>query len=256
MDETEEITLVDYIKIIIKRKKLILFCFSIGLIIGGVLFLFESENSSEAVPTVSNVVKTAKQEKYKVRTLLMMGGILDDPLEVAGKVNAGVYGDYSGLNAITFEGTRLLRIEIITTNKDEAKQFLEDLNKAIVADHTNQTKLRKEDTENYKARTQAGIDYLIVRGQQVADLERRINDFDAFLENLQTTQVVLQPTAASYVDEKGAALSVPSPSVSKIPRKPNLALNLVLGGALGIFAGLCLAFGKEWWDENKEKIRS
>jgi len=55
----------------------------------------------------------------------------------------------------------------------------------------------------------------------------------ASLEEIRLTEVVKKPT------------------ISEQPVKPKKKLNIVIGGVLGLFIGVFLAFGKEWREQNR-----
>jgi len=67
----------------------------------------------------------------------------------------------------------------------------------------------------------------------IENLNAQINSFQASLEEIRPTEVIKKPT------------------VSKRPVSPRNMLNMAIGGILGLFLGVFLAFGKEWWERSK-----
>jgi len=67
---------------------------------------------------------------------------------------------------------------------------------------------------------------------QINNLELEINALNKFLQEIEPTKIIKQPT------------------VSKSSIKPRPMLNMAIAGVLGLFVGVFLAFAKEWWKAN------
>ena len=65
--------------------------------------------------------------------------------------------------------------------------------------------------------------------KEINGLKSQINSLEKQLEDIKSTSVIKQPT------------------VSEIPIKPRPLLNMAIAGILGLFIGVFLAFGREWW---------
>lgn len=217
--EYDEINLIDYLKIILKGKKLILALFLVGLIGALALTFF--------LPS-----------RYIGTTTLEVGELEGKPLEklnqLVEKINSDVYGRYPGIAVERPENTNLVKIKISSEDSKEIQESLEKLNKTILADHTDKINLKKSNLEKRIKDLEEDIEFLIPWGQQIADLKLEIYQLQQQLETFQPTEIIQEP----IVSEK----------------KPNLILNLILGGVLGIFIGIILASGKEWWEKNKGKL--
>lgn len=105
---------------------------------------------------------------------------------------------------------------------------------------------------------------LAQKKQETEDLYLRVNsyreeegrldiEFIIFEEKINNWKIELEKLKESLNDDviKPTRI-IHSPSADQ--KNLSLALILTIGGVLGIFAGGCLAFSKEWWDKNKAKL--
>jgi len=220
----EEIEFMDYVRLILKKKWLIL----------ATLLL---------VVTTTALFNLLMPKIYKVDTALEIGIIEGQPLEpqlqVAEKINNGIYGELPGIKASNPDWTNLIGIEAMSKNPQRTKEAMQVIEELIIAEHNNKIDLQKIIIEKEIEKLQGNINYLISQGQQeVAPLQLEIN-------NLQRQKEMIQPTKI-----------VKEPSISEKPLKPKILLNIIIAAILGIFLGVLLAFFKEWWDKNKGKIQS
>ncbi len=223
----DEVDFMEYVRIIIKRKWLILGLFLIGLMAAGIL---------------TSLLTNLSLKTYKVETSFEIGRFggdspLEAPSQVIEKIKSGVYGTYPGIETSNPANTNLIKMEIISTNPEGAKKALESINKSILANHNSQIETKKNILEAKIARLQEDINFLIPKNQQIASLKLEIYSLQKQIENFQPTQIIQELV---ILEEAKKGLSP--------------ILNLIIGGILGIFIGMFLAFGKEWWDKNKAMI--
>ena len=223
--EYDETNLIDYIRIIIKRKWLILVFLLAGLIIaGGLTFLLPINYKAETYLEIG---------EYSREDVLYY--TMDISSRVVDKVNGGFYGDYPGVEANDDLGEGLVEIEIISKDPEEAKKTLENINKIILDERNQKIETRRNSLENSIKELQEKIDFLLSKNKEVETLELKIFNIQEKINNTQTTKIIKEPIVVSE-------------------KKPNLAFNLTCGGILGIFLGVFLAFGKEWWEKNKKRL--
>ena len=232
----EEINLMDYFKVILKRKKLILGFLLPGLIIGGALTFFLSENHRATA-----IVEIGESN----------GELLEDSAEMISKIEYGFYINSSDVEvdvkAENLKDKNLIKIEVVSTNLEDANRALERINESILASHANKidsqinkVNSRREILEKNLEELQKDISYLLLRGQQIAGLQLKVYDLQMEIFDLQRQIEYFQPTKIFH-----------EPTISE---KPDLILNLIFGGILGIFVGICLAFIQEWWKKNKYQL--
>jgi len=233
----------DYIKVILKEKRLIFSFFLMGLIIStGLFFLIPNTYNGVTLIEVGTYL-----EPTSTRTIQMM---LESPLQITEKIENGFYGRYSQIKTFNLKNTNLVRIEIIAKNPNDAKKDLAELNAKILSDHENKLNLQKsrlEEKQNILNKTIASLEenisLLILKNQQISSLRLKIYDIQLEIENLRN----------QITDFKSSRVIV-EPSASQ--EKSNTILILITGGCLGLLLGIFLAFSKTWWRKNKYKIES
>lgn len=131
-EEYNEIDLMDYVKVILKRQRLILAVFLISVIAAAAVSLY--------LPKV-----------YKINTSLEMGKIaevvIENPEQVVEKIKGDVYGivirkqleiseeKYPKVKVDNPKGTNLITVEIESDRTDMSKSILEAMNKLILTEH-------------------------------------------------------------------------------------------------------------------------
>lgn len=83
------------------------------------------------------------------------------------------------------------------------------------------------------------------------DLSIQINSLKVEIENFNGQINSLKASSDNVMDTN----VVKNPVISKYPIKPKPLFNIVLSGVLGLFSGVFLAFGKEWWKKNRERLK-
>ena len=233
--EYDEVDLTDYIRVLIKRKRMILVVFLLVLALSGFLgyFAFHCTSKTRTVTTVLEIgVGNMSLEKE-------VGGTpIESPAQLKGKIESGVYGKgESEIKVNNPKGTNLVEIEITSLTPEKDKKLLDDINKEILTQHSNRINSQKNILAEEIKKLEKDINYLTAVGQQIAPLKLRLYDLQEKLDKFQPTKIIQKPT------------------VSENPKKQStIALHLIIGGVLGIFLGMFLAFGKEWWEKNKAKL--
>jgi len=228
--EYDEINLIDYLKIIIKNKRIILIFILIGIILACGITLFLS--------------KTCKAE-----TILEIGKYgqrldsLFDPLEIISaakfteKINSGLYGNYPDLKAAALKNTNLIIITVSSNNTKKAEDSLKSINRLILEEHDKKLEKRKENLEKAIEELENKIKSLTWKNQETEIFELEIYHLRNQIEDAQPTLAIRKPTIV-------------------FGRESNLALNLIFGAVLGAFVGIFFILFREWWGKNKEKIKS
>ncbi len=147
MPAGEEVNLLDYVKIIIKRKTTIL----------AAVFL---------AVAIAAAVTFSLPKIYKIDTAIEIGRydgvegweqkVIEDPLQLKGKIDNDVSGfivreklkisenEYPKIKTDNPKGTNLITIKIESDNVEQAKNILEETNSLIIADHREKIKMQKE----------------------------------------------------------------------------------------------------------------
>jgi len=213
--EEENINLMDYIKIIIKKKTLILSFLLASLIIaGGLTFLLP--------------------KTYKAETYLKIGSE-ESPSNTAEEINAGFFGDYPGIEATNILGVGLVKVETVSKDPDRARKNLENINKSILEKESQEIAVKKKYLKSAIERLDKKIKFLLYKNNEVAPLELKIFGIQKQIDNMHLTKIIKKPVIISE-------------------GKANLIFNLICGGLLGLFLGVFLVFGINWWEKNRKEL--
>jgi len=324
-EEYDEINLMDYVLVLLRRKGLIFGIFLIAVIAAGIFSRF--------APKI-----------YEIDTSLEVGKvggtIIEDPLQVKEKIENNIYessvreklgieDEYPKVKAENVEDTNLVKVKIESADPELSKNILTETNNLILAEHQEKIKSQKELIENNIETTQDKIklvesdiektknkikplendikrvenkieyseeektnleakiealekvlvyeqtpgtqfalfdtkEKLASKKQETESLYMRINSLKTSKENLSLTINSLETSienlnaqtnslTASLSNIKNTAV-IKNPIVSDEPIKPRFLLNVAIAGVLGLFIGTFLAFGKEWWENNKKRV--
>lgn len=233
-EQYDEIDLFDYLKVVLKRKRLILAVFLLA-VLGAGLFSYLS-------PKV-----------YRIDTTLEIGsidGLLENPGQVVEKIDADAYGavvrqrlniaeeEYPEIKAENPKGTNLVEMKIESAEPEKARSILREINKIILAEHQEKFSKSEQNIKESAAKIQTELDFLknhkTYADQGIAALQLKLTEREVALIKSEPTRIVKAPT------------------ISTSPVRPNIELNVLIAGVLGLLIGMFLAFGKEFWDKNKE----
>jgi uncharacterized protein involved in exopolysaccharide biosynthesis len=139
--QEDEIDLMDYVKVILKRKVFILTLFSLAVIVAAI-FSFLS-------PKV-----------YKVDTVLEIGKvgeeIVESPKQLMGRIEGDVYGalirtklnipetEYPIIKVENPEDTSVIRMEIESKNTERSKEILNEKDELIIIEHQKKIESEKD----------------------------------------------------------------------------------------------------------------
>jgi uncharacterized protein involved in exopolysaccharide biosynthesis len=237
---------------------------------------------------VTVVLSLLMPKIYKVDTSLEVGArgggkdleliVTEDPLQLAAKINNDAFGaqvretlgieggDFPEVKAENPTDTKLIELEVESADPQQAKGILEEINKLILADHQERTKVRKELLEEDIERSRTKIKSLENEKKNIGAKVRTLQQtpasqqspgsqfalFDA-KENLETKKQEIEDLYLRIINFQQAVEDVQptkvvkSPFVSTEAVRPKPLLNGVIAAVLGLFLGTLLAFAKEWW---------
>jgi len=148
MNNEEEINLMDYVKVLLKRKWLILACFVVFVLFAGIIsFMMPKVYKIE---TVLEVGRTQRETENGPEQLV------ESPTQLLGKIEGDVYGIKVRQNLNITEqiwpnvkvenpkDTNILVISIESADTEQAKQILMEENSLIIADHEKIIETKKE----------------------------------------------------------------------------------------------------------------
>ena len=233
MEENDEINLIDYIRVIIKGKWLIL-----GIALGAAL--------------IAGIFSMTSPKTYEVSTILQVGNttdIIENTNQVAEKIKGNIYQDLveEKLNLEDFpeikteapQNTNFVSATIKSSKPEQAKQILDEINNLVLAEHQEMFNKKKSQIEKNIQEIQDELTLLETK----KEYSEGIAELQIELSNLKTQLNGFQPTKV-----------IKSPIVPKSPSGSNLVLNVVIAIVLGLFVGVLVAFIKEWWKNAQKEI--
>jgi len=247
VSEYEEIDLRDVFNVLIRKKKIIVFCAAAGLAAALVAnaVLPRVYRAQIKIEAGSFEEPAGKVEESVGKTIL-----LADIAQLKDKIEQGAYGanDKSSctLKAAAASGSNVIAVTAECADPSAAKNLLSQVAQNIIAEHDKTIAARRQTIEDQVKNYQANAEEIKNSFQYSADrscsterylaastLKNRIIELEFALSRLDGTAVVLAPT------------------VSETPVKPNPGLNVSLGLVLGFFAGIFAALAKNWWSNAK-----
>ena len=230
----DEINLIDYIKVVIKRKWLIL-----GITLTAVL--------------IAGIASMVSPKNYEVSTTLQIGNttdILESTSHVAEKIKSNAYKNLleeklnienlPEIKTETPQNTNFVSIIIETDNPEQAKQILDEINSLVLLEHQEIFNKRESQIKENIKEIQDELTLLETKkeySEGIAELRIKLSDLKATLNVFQPTKVIKAPI------------------VPKNPSGSNLILNIVIAIVLGLFIGVLVAFIKEWWENAKKELK-
>jgi len=146
-DNMDEIDLMDYIKVILKRKKII-FGITVLAVIGAAGFSF----SMAKVYEISTSLEVGMIEKEAGDSF----ELIEEPSQVVAKIEGDVYGilvrekleiseeDYPKIKTENPKDTNLVVIKIESNKTEQAKNILKEINQLILNEHQKKVETKKE----------------------------------------------------------------------------------------------------------------
>lgn len=245
--EYEEIDLRDVFNVLIRKKKIIIFCAAAGL----------------AAALVANAVSP---RVYRAQTKIEVGSfgesagkfeesvgktiLLADIAQLKDKIEQGAYGanDESSctLKAAAASGSNIIAVTAECADSSAAKDVLSEIAQAVIAEHEKMIAARRQIIEDQIKNYEANAKEIKNSFQYSADRSCSTERYLAVstLEN----QIIELEFALSQSDNTAV---ISAPAASESPIKPNRGLNISLGLVLGLFAGIFAALAKNWWSNTK-----
>jgi len=270
--EEEEINLIDYIRVVFKRKKTILVCALIAVCVAFLFYFF-----STSVYEIDTILEIGHMENF----------VPEEPIQVVEKIQNNTYNEIikeklnrentlKGIEASTPEKTRLVKITVKTTNPTQGKLALDTLNQIILKEHQEKFNTQKsiildskkrmeskiENLENEKKILEEKVKYfsnlfaaepsitnqfflmgsreeLEAKKTDIDNAYVELNNFLRQIENYDATKVIKEPVA---------------PSVKSSIDIKAIIIYIIIALVVGIFIGILVCFFQEFWDKNKKQL--
>ena len=290
MNDYNEINLIDYIKVLIKRRKMIFFITCVVLLITATTFLAPKKSLYEASAIIEvgavfgntleekaytvAILQTESQAKYFLEKLYP-----DTPINKT-RINHFLQNltiNHDATKNDTLTTAVLIEIAYKDTNPEVAKRTVETIAEGIVSDHKIKfdKALEKQDkqVEQKKEELKKAEGYLTELNKTIEQLQklqyspayaeaqgRSMPGYIATQNELRAKTIALQQEITNSEFQKTD--SAPTTIISKpyLPETPikaparQKAAIITAGLALGLLLGVCIAFAAEWWSANKNKL--
>ena len=276
----EEIDLVDILKIIYRRKKVLLSITFLGLVLGCFFYLI-SFFFNLLPQEMSTILEIGRMEDF----------VPESPIQLAEKIKNDNYGEairtklgippYAYPNIRTQwkveapNDTRLVVIKLKSKNPVQAKAILDELNQIVIKEHQEKFNLQKnvllddkkrleekiKTLESEKKILEEKVNYLILLQSKEPSLIHQTlltearKELEAKKKDIQDQYLALNELLRKLEDyEPTKVIKEPA-----LPPKPSFSLNqMVLNGTIGLilgsFLGIFWIFLLEFWEKNKERL--
>ena len=256
----DEINLMDYIKVIIKRKKLIIGIFIICVVATTIV--------SFRMPKVYQIDSTARIgsiggslfsvgemiEKTKNRNLLQ--SVIQEI-----DTNITVESLKEAVKIEKVEGTNFLKVQMESAEPGIAIDILNKIESKLVLDgnefYEKNITLINERIQELHARKENVSKQIKMLNQKISN--NKIGPDYPLIQNTLTNYETIysELSAAEYSLKKNLLLAnnfkiIESPSKSMNPIKPNKRQMITISAILGLILGLFIAFIVEFWQKSKE----
>lgn len=242
----EEINLVDYARVFVKQKWLILSVIVVVVLFAAILPLFLQKfyvgYSALEIGRMYTLDKNGQPTIFVPET----------PKQIQEKVNEGLYNNSSAENvdpnsiigvsaSVENERSNIVRITVKTTNSEEGNKYLESLNKLLVS----------QNAENFVKIK----DYL----EKEISNEKSSNVALGNSGNLSNLQYLYTENLANIDKMEFLLNNIKEPTIIKTSAmvkssKANFSINIITGLILGIIFGTIAAFIREFWQKNKKEL--
>lgn len=230
-NQLKEIDLLESIKILNKRKKIIISLFFIGIAVGFVWFFLVS---SEYIGTV--IIEIGQ----------LNNDVFEKPIQTINKIKAISFSNVN-ISADNSPGTALVEFRVSGKNYNDVDNALKEINKNIIEFHSaiyekelSYFDKKYELFEKERESLEKDISYFMTIGQQVGGLKLETYNIQNSLYNIEVQKSKISETrviAGPEIEEKSPSYFI-----------------IIFSSFLGLFLGIVLAFLKEWFCRNKDKI--
>lgn len=260
----DDISMKDYVRVVIRRKNVILDVFIVTIVVVLVFTLLTPK-----IYKISTILEISKVENAKQVVEKIKNGVYDMPLRKKFNISEK---DLPQLK-VSVKDSDLLAIEAETSKVDQTKDILDEMSSMIITEQSQKINANKEITEqsvkrisekinhaeeerkNLEAKVDALQKVLVYNqdpGTQFAlfDAKEKIEDKRTEIEDL---HMEIDALKRSEIEIDIVKIIKPL-VVSDNPVKSDLFLNIIIAAVVGLFLGIFMAFYKEWWDKNKKDI--
>ena len=279
--EEQDVELRDYIKIILKRKKMILTIF-FGAVIITTIISFVRPRTYEAIATIENgfisesvengFIRGAVIRKEDSKDIITSAEILEEVIKEA-KIDTSIYEIKGKIKIEDLKGTSFFKVKVQTSTPEEAKRICEILANIYLAKghelYWKRESLIKEDLEKTNsqidkvekdiANMEKGIIQLLSSQEDISPeamskiilLQNILSGYRIHLADLKKKENDLKTVLVMSNDFRIIDL----PLEPQYPIKPKIKFNIAISGILSLMFGIFLAFFVEYVQQSSPSER-
>ncbi len=282
MAETE---LIEYIEIVLKRKRVVFFIFLLAIIITGLVSYLNLKAARETVTTVSVIEIGTVGNRAIENPIQLVRKINNQNFDSLIKKRLNLDTSFSlDIKASSLIHTNLVKLERTSKNPEQDKKILETLDKIILEGHQKELNTQKEilekeiergekeivsikneisSLEKQKEKIKKEIEAISNDPEKVVLLNVKIHFLNTVFSGISQQEQRLH-TISEYVARKKLELQnyqpskvVKEPSISKEEKfgLKNFLINIIVGGLVGGLVGVFLVFILDFWEKNKGRLR-
>ena len=256
----DEINLMDYIKVIIKRKKLIIGIFIICVVVTTIVSfrmpkVYQIDSMMRIGNISENLFSVAEMiEKSKNRNLLQSVILEID-------TNITVEGLKKTVTVENIEGTNFLKVQMESAEPGIAIDILNKIESKLVSDgnifYEKNIALAKERIQGLHTRKENASKQIKMLNQKISN--SKVGSGYPLIQNTLTNyeNIYSELSAEEYSLKKGLLSAknfkiIESPSKSINPIKPKKKQMIIISAVVGLMLGIFIAFFVEFWQKSKE----
>ena len=258
--QNDEINLMDYIKVIIKRKKTIIgiciICIAVTTIVSFRMPKVYQINSTVRIGAIGGSLLSVEEVSERAKNRNLLQSIIQE----IGK-DITVESLKKAIEIKNIKGTSFLEVQMESAEPDIAIDILNKIGSKLVSDgnifyeknialvneriqelHTRKENVKKQgEIFNQKiSNNKVGLDYPLI--------QNTLTNYETIYSNLSAAEYSLKTNLLSAKNFKVIELSAKSIN----PIKPNKRQMVTISAILGLMLGVFAAFFMEFWQKSKE----
>jgi len=268
MDE-QEIELLDYINVLVRRKKLIIGITLLAVLVSGIFSFFvlppiyKGSALIQPAQIGSNLFLNSSETQVQIKSSSFIQKLSNDLNVSFDEIN-------SGINVSIPQNSNLVVVEFESKNKELISSFFDKL--LYELNNINKDAYERQ-IEVIRSKTSILSSQIDLLTTEESKIMKRIQQLEQggnvkseyFLEyslllDLRNSVLTKKIELESAINDLNAQLKMShefeylsQPSISDTPVKPNKKLNVAIAGVAALFFSILLAFFLEYWYGGKEK---
>jgi len=272
--QEEEIDLREYINVLLKRKGIIILIFLIAVITAALVSYFVAISPSPPIYQSSIVFSVAQIDDRAVVNItealeIMRSSVLLDKVIERMDLEISAVQLKPQIEVKNLKGTNFIEISVVDDSPEKAINIVENIVEVFVSQnqgkYQEKTKLIEDRLKTIEEQiVELGKNIqeiekskkIIISSEELSESERQFQT--SLLLSSSATQRVLYNDLSNLANSLKVNLKncedfkiINNTQMPILPIKPNIKLNILIAGVLGLFVGIFVAFFLEFWQKGK-----